>query len=1142
MKGLYQIAIFPANVDLNTIEDPIAYAKSSGAFCHEQENFITDRGYTALLGLDTTYRGASNSLKSINLAYKEGGLDPAVDWRRFSNQVDFFAGNRVAGSATLTPTYIADSNQSWYLSWTSSAVSGSPLLFNLVFVGFTASTTLSVQLPVVSMIELTNPVEVAVGMQLYVKYTVNAPFSVSGNQPRSGLDALLLHLSGRKSTTTGWLDRDSTLARGVYYMRAPKHPELIDRVPAGNTSQRYATVLRQGYTINNGSFKQGHTYVGGASYTALSTQHSFWPVVINVAPGLFNGYVQSGSTLDYGNGSPRGDRHIPILSWSRTPSEVRTSRQFHHGAGDYGIISVNVSYPPASNGTGSYSGTPDSATDDFYQLRMRVAKDGDASGITPEVVTFSGNTVNVTQDWDNTSNVGSIQTCRFSTTNQLPTPLVEGQDYFVIYDTPTAIRLAASESDAAASIPIVLGGSGLGVHTLERTSTARYYLEWSPMAIVMHYDSLMWPSTIQGIPFRPESGPTASSFYVGGDEVTQDARDFGMVYTWAESYGDYLYYGFNLNAKKESPGSAPKADKTLVCRWTMSTIETAKELLYLEKCAMGRKIGSNLFLCCYDGLRILDLTTDTVTHHLTQANSGLPSDGCVDVRDDHVTGKIWVAGPNHITILDPASNFAIVDSFDISAEAVKPQANQFHVQAGFCLWTNLFLDGATTTNSTTYQVKAIDSAGTGSVLTIPWAGSGSDNLTGYASGCALKSVLIYRDPNAVLTSNPVIYTVAVNSNVLLSVYVFTKSTFDRSTEAITRDSGVTYNLASDSFIPESNRNSLHAPGGLANFYVNSTYIAEYDYEDDRILFFAARCRRTGGTPLGQADSYSGSLMISVDSELRQQSLMARTFWPGGVSSSNTAYSENWHNMFGIRHYGGSWGNTAYYITNTQFCDGFTQWPGRLSKIYYKGIPYTMIAGVLTYTGSGIVDPASYAGPNPSYIKRTWGNWDTEIGVESYSYPIPESSIPLWNGLSFQFQNTGGYPSSTQFLTDENWSIAYGPGFIKDNMQDATLSYSLFIGDPYAIVDESIPTQTIAAAETATVVVPGCDPSVNKNFRVLDSTSVTLTADAAPVERITSGTPSGMQFRVLSETDATVQLGDGLDGKTLLISYTRVERR
>jgi len=83
---------------------------------------------------------------------------------------------------------------------------------------------------------------------------------------------------------------------------------------------------------------------------------------------------------------------------------------------------------------------------------------------------------------------------RISTTNVLPTPLQLNTDYYVIYVSPTTIKLASSINDALANNPIILADVGTGVHTLHLWSfqSTAHQRKYSSLISIGTADNTPW--------------------------------------------------------------------------------------------------------------------------------------------------------------------------------------------------------------------------------------------------------------------------------------------------------------------------------------------------------------------------------------------------------------------------------------------------------------------------------------------------------------------------------------------------------------------------------------------------------------------------------------------------------------------------
>lgn len=313
------------------------------------------------------------------------------------------------------------------------------------------------------------------------------------------------------------------------------------------------------------------------------------------------------------------------------------SRVFTHAADRFSALFSDPSYPPDSLGAVKVSGTP---TNKWHMnTRVVITKTGDASDIesgrefTTDIAT-DPNCLIVDQDW--TGNEAPPSTTRDKVTlkgDNLPEPLTEDTDYFVVYVDSQSIKLSTTQ-DGTQIIELTSDGDG----TITRENTARYRMNYQPYAgkhaISMRHLRLAMDTSGN---ILPNIATIKGGFYLYGD----------YIYTFQES-DDHIY----------------------VARQRFYTVEGSLALhsfsegstLYCTRKGVGEN-SSMVYIGTSDGIYIYDMESpETPPEPL--AVEGLKDNVIYDLAVDKATGIMWSGHESGLSRIDLDTNTAEI--YDLS--------------------------------------------------------------------------------------------------------------------------------------------------------------------------------------------------------------------------------------------------------------------------------------------------------------------------------------------------------------------------------------------------------------------------------------------------------------------------------------------
>lgn len=694
-------------------------------------------------------------------------------------------------------------------------------------------------------------------------------------------------------------------------------------------------VARQGVYLR-ASDQGGSPAATVAKDASKFRQSATWSLLSADLPGPHACAYSNVTAVDGGSGTDQsGER--PIIAVMTQDQTIQIGTMFKHAAGDSSFFS-NPGSPPTSLGSLTVTGT--STVDKiFKKLYALFTSSGDASNIIPETFTRSGNQLVVAQDWTNAA-LGSIVTCTLSTTGTLPAPLVPATTYYIIYDDATHIRLATSQANALAVIPITLTDAGTGIHTITRTSTGKFklavnlYKDLSP--IHNHIDCRHIHPTFLGSNIQnsnlddwtdtPQSGPGAFS------ESYRRLKVF-----WGQVVGSFLYF-----VQEET-----STTNQWICKWRFNTLEGSDSLVQLNLQNGSVVVGTDIWIATDNGLVRFNTLTDTVANTYT-ISDGLLATQVNEICLDPVTGLVWLGHDTGLTKWNPITKVVV-------STHTNGVANTFN--------------GLNAT-----QIKVLRGQLTAYNGLICWGGRLEHDYNPDSD----------RDSPRVYDNNTGFWVRVPNSNF---------STSNCSAVALVGDGTAKIILDLDT------HNSTSHKVDVWNVSPTGPNAGTFSQ-------FQTTTLAHGNTYMGPSKIHRISKDHFTELPLVDKNVDQFDY----VVSTNTITREQ----------------TAAFIG--QFFA-----PSLNPKFITSDI--FEVNGVKLIWRYGFI----FGTKNDQLFGWTGSAWDRDTLT---ARDIPDSTITnISDGINFNFDNAGGQPSSSQFITGENMMVVTGPGTIKSNLQ--TMSYKMY---------------------------------------------------------------------------------------------------
>jgi len=172
---------------------------------------------------------------------------------------------------------------------------------------------------------------------------------------------------------------------------------------------------------------------------------------------------------------------------------------------------------------------------------------------------------------------------------------------------------------------------------------------------------------------------------------------------------------------------------------------------------------------------------------------------------------------------------------------------------------------------------------------------------------------------------------------------------------------------------------------------------------------------------------------------------------------------------------------------------------------------------------------------------------TEYGYNGASWDIdspdprdmPDAVHPILDGMSLNFENAGGQPSSEQFIQGESFAFTMSPLQVKTNLQKIQRNGDLYMCDATEV---SLTGETIPGGLVYTVAEAPTGSSPVADWRFLEDASYLIKVEHAidGVFTQVAGPPSALEYQVDSVL-GTITFNAADAGKTIDIDYLYGER-
>lgn len=1039
------------------------------------ENLVTDFCLTTINGTFSTNTYYSSFDNYANLIFiSQSAVNTNIDYRSKIGVMGF----------TLdyigTPTSVVQSSSSWKGEFNFS-VPGSPITINIIGLKTGSSTSDG---NILSFIKLSTPITQTTSDLLFVRYTLQATYS---------------NTSGMGGITNNWVQDRMNSSLLTNLMRIPNNHNWNSCMSRFLNPVTITNVCRNSSFINSSGFSpQGlSSYVDdiykfkGGSLWSLDTSQVIGP---HACAYIYNKAVD-GSTAD---------GFAPIFSINTQVQTPNIGTLFKHATGDSSLFS-NPSSPPLSQGNLIVTGTS-SVTSIFKSLAALITKTGDASDLISETFTVnvSNDELTVLQNWNN-SVLGSVVTATVSSSGTLPAPLAPSTTYYIIFIDTTHIKLSTSESNALSNIWIDITTTGTGTHTITRTSTGKFKLSTNIYETVnlVHIDPPFLGANILNNSTYGLTNSDNNTGYIYGQEKLN----------WGVYVSPYMYFS----------RIEPTTTNEWICKWQFNTIESGISLVQVNT---NNAIYANSFIwmATNTGLVKFDPSVDTVNYTYT-VSDGLLATKCNDIVLDNITGKIWIAHDIGLTEYDPSSSTVIGihtngggGTFNgMTNNQVKIYPAQLSAYDDIITWGGIA--GITGTNTQIGSPRIYNKT-TGNWVRIPFsnlvhtfsADPSTDKLTGGDwSDYDLVPLILTTTGTlpAPLTLATPYYLIFVDTNTIRVATSVANAIAGTYIDITTAGSG-THTATYTGYSNTGFHNSQAPLGDGTESFVS-------DVSTNNTLNF----RTISVTLTGPG---AGTFSITNSTDNNTPGAITGTFIPGKLQRISKDHFSSLFKQYNANI------NICDYRISTSNVSNFVTICGATGSYYPDTTGKRVLSSLLSLNGVLFIYYIGYliSTVTPQQLGWTGSAWSIESLLD---INIPDATITgIMDGLNFNFENSGGNASNTQFISGENMMIVEGPGTIKSNLQTLTYKIYGYFADLHKITSRSI---TVPASAPYTYFLP---ESLFTDYLSLedDIDYITILNGITPVTQV-SNSPASGQYCV--NTSGTFTADSSTDKLTISQDFT-----
>jgi hypothetical protein len=523
-------------------------------FEERSDNLITDFGYGKL-----AFGTAPSYLQLYN-----GTSTGGQDYRRVSSTSSVPGYTCIANEYATSVSYI-NNNNSVRLTYSFAAPVESR---EINAFGSGSSTELY------SFVALTNPIVQTPETILYLSYTIQAVVSNSSASTGAVSNAWANAMIGSWGRLLGASNNSlgaSFVNTTPYFLEDISKAGRAVRIPGGTTTDIDAIFQYAVERSNNGWAQSESLFKVSRTLSSTTSQH----------------YGMHASTI-----FTMGYRDV-VVAANTNAKNPQVKPVVQHGVGDTSSF-TNATITPQGQGTLQITGTPVCSVLSKY-LDFKITKSGDACDLYQDTVTFDASIDSFTPQttllaaWDNEDR--GIVKVSFSG-GTLPEPLVEGQEYYLIYDA-AVLKVAISEADALAGTAINLLDNGTGPTTVTRESTAIFSVAT---------DTVVYPRNhrVRMVPTKKADGTPAL--------IKVEGTTAKLIIAWTVQVGEYVYYSVNAEYQ-EHPGNS----NMLLCKWRIGHLEQPETIASIPASwSTYVKVGDDIVVNTNNGILICDTTTDTL--------------------------------------------------------------------------------------------------------------------------------------------------------------------------------------------------------------------------------------------------------------------------------------------------------------------------------------------------------------------------------------------------------------------------------------------------------------------------------------------------------------------------------------------------
>jgi hypothetical protein len=473
-----------------------------------------------------------------------------------------------------------------------------------------------------SFVELSTSITQTPTQSLFVSYSLFFDFSSSGslNVPNNNY----VDTEAKRVFVTGgncWINAPTSGGYSEYCIAAIYTPWGVDSLDLNKVARGCGFAFYNRTIVSPYKEADEGTYLATKSLIQLVTTDYFGPI----GAITFGKIEHTGCHATFA--VCPGSHIVPSISrvFAHPESRKRT------------VVFSDPSYPPASRGSTTLSGTP---TNKWPWLtgRIHITKTGDASDIVGGAIsgTAADDFITVTETGWAVDDQITLEG------GSLPAPLT-ATTYWVVNVSTYDLKLATSQSGT----PITLSGSGSG--TCERYNTGKYRLEYNSTWF-RHTSMSLVSSYIQSSFLHQLDLPKT---YEGVIQSAYDATFRSHRASWRK--GDYVY----------SIHDVPGGTRWQYAKWRFASLEsveaigsTLKSAFQIRSAVRGSGSYADIvFLATNDGVYQWDLA-DPTTMPTKVTITGLVNDGVKDVSFDSVRGFLWTGHSTGLSKVNLAAGTA----------------------------------------------------------------------------------------------------------------------------------------------------------------------------------------------------------------------------------------------------------------------------------------------------------------------------------------------------------------------------------------------------------------------------------------------------------------------------------------------------